>query len=321
MDAMYRENLRTCLCRSGGFERFGVTPHFFGALLLAVLIFGSSPGARAQASAADLAAGLQSQRIALQSQLRASAFGEPLLLTSRDGSNQLEGEVHAEMAHPFADVAAAFKSAATVCELLFLHLNVRACHPASTMEGEALTLTIGPKRAQDSDLRHHLRYAMRVEAATPAYLRVTLNAARGPLGTQDYRIVVEAVPVDAHRTFVRLGYAYRTGALARIAMEAYLATAGRAKIGFTVTGLDEAGRPVRVTGERAALERNVIRYVLALMAYSSTQAGTPQERMEARLRAWFALTERYAAQLHELRLEEYLQEKHNDLASLVLSPS
>jgi hypothetical protein len=32
------------------------------------------------------------------------------------------------------------------------------------------------------------------------------------------------------------------------------------------------------------------------------------------MRTWFALTERHPAQLHELNLDEYLQEKHADLA-------
>jgi 4-diphosphocytidyl-2C-methyl-D-erythritol kinase len=68
-----------------------------------------------------------------------------------------------------------------------------------------------------------------------------------------------------------------------------------------------------VQGERASLERNVIRNYLALLAYNGVTVGTPQAQRDARLRAWFALTERHAAQLHELDLAEYLQEKHNDL--------
>ncbi|WP_158592145.1 hypothetical protein [Noviherbaspirillum sedimenti] len=35
--------------------------------------------------------------------------------------------------------------------------------------------------------------------------------------------------------FVHLGYAYGYGSMAKIAMRLYLATAGRSKIGFTVT--------------------------------------------------------------------------------------
>jgi hypothetical protein len=269
---------------------------------------------------ADPGAQLKAQRLALLPQLRASTWGEPLLLSSREANNRLEGEVHAELAQGFAEVTAPFKSAAAVCELLFLHLNIRACHAGAPDTVQTLALTIGPKRAQDSDLRHKLNYSMRVEAATPAYFRVVLTSAQGPLGTRDYRIVFEAVPVDARHAFVRLAYSYSSGALARIAVDAYLATVGRGKVGFTVTGLDDAGQPVLLTGERAALERNVARYILALMAHSSVTTGPPRERLEARLRAWFALTERYPQQLRELSLDDYLREKHDDLAAEALSP-
>lgn len=288
----------------------------FAVALLALL--GLCQSARAQW--VDPAAALRARWVALQPQLRASVFGEPLHLRSSDGNGQVEGEVHAEVGQPFAEVAAVFQSARTVCALLFLHLNVRACHPAKAPGTETLTLVVGPKRAQASDTRFYMDYALRVEAATPAYLRVTLLAARGPLATHDYRIGVEMVPLDAGRSFVRLDYAYQTGALARMATDAYLATAGRAKIGFTIVGQDAQGQPLFVHGERAALERNVIRYFLALVATASVKAGPPQARMEARLRTWFALTERYAAQLHELDLDEYLQEKHDDLATHSFDP-
>jgi len=76
-----------------------------------------------------------------------------------------------------------------------------------------------------------------------------------------------------------------------------------------------------VQGERGSLERNVMRNYLALQAYTGVQAGTPQAQTDARLRAWFALTERHAAQLHELDLDEYLQEKRADLARMATGGS
>lgn len=283
-------------------------------MLAAALLAGLCLPAFPQEPLADPAAALQAKRVELQPLLRAQAFGEPLHLSSREGSDQVEGDVHAEVGYAFAQVAAAFKSASAVCELLFLHLNARDCRPSSTPAGEILTLTVGPKRGQALGAWYRIDYSLRIEFATATYLRATLNAAHGPLSTRDYRIVVEAVPIDAGRSFVHLGYAYSYGFVARMAMKAYLATTGRSKIGFTVLGLDTEGQPLYVRGERAALERNVIRYYLALLAYCSVNTGTPLQQMEARLRAWFAHTERYAAQLHELDLDEYLHEKHADLA-------
>ena len=285
----------------------------FGVVAAALL------GACLAAPAQDLPAGpaeaLQAKRLELQPQLRSNAFREPLHLSSREGTDQVQGDVHAELAHPFADVAAMFKSPGAVCELLFLHLNVHSCRPSTIAGADVLSLTAGPKRAQASGMMYRLDYTMRVEVATPAYMRVTLTAPKGPLSTRDYRIVFEAVPIEGGRSFVHLGYSYSYGTLARMAMSAYLATAGRSKIGFTVVGKDDDGKPVYVRGERGALERNVIRYFLAVLAHRSVNTGSPQAQMEARLRSWFALTERYAAQLHELDLDEYLQEKHEDLAA------
>jgi hypothetical protein len=302
---------RTCgyqrgLCTSA------VTAVVTGAL--AAILLGMCTPACAQDLPADPGAALQAKRLELQPQLRANAFGEPLYLSSHEDDHQMEGDVYAEVGHPFTRVGATFKSATTVCELLFLHLNVRACQPSVTANGEVLTLSVGPKRALAPGMLYRMSYALRAEVATAAYLRVTLTAPEGPLSTHDYRIVFEAVPIDGSRSFVHLGYTYGYGMMAKIAMEVYLATAGRSKIGFTVVGQSTDGKPLYVHGERGSLERNVIRYYLALLAHSSVNTGSPQAQMEAQLRAWFALTERYAAQLHELDLDEYLHEKHDDLA-------
>jgi hypothetical protein len=160
-------------------------------------------------------------------------------------------------------------------------------------------------------------YAMQVVSGGADFLGVKLTAPQGPLSTKDYSIVIEATPLDAKRTFLHFGYAYSYGSLAKMAMGIYLASAGRTKIGFTVVGTGPVGQPQYVQGERGSLERNVMRNYLALKAFASVQTGTPAAQMEARLRAWFALTERHAAQLHELDLDQYLQEKHADLARMV----
>lgn len=310
---MKTDTVRTCWHRRDHICWRRVKAPAAGVVVTALLT-GLCLPALPQEPLADPAAALQARRIELQPLLRAQTFGEPLHLSSRESSDEVEGDVHAEVGHPFADVAATFKSASSVCELLFLHLNVRDCRPSTTAAGEVLTLTVGPKRGQALGTRYRMDYTLRVESVTAAYLRVTLSAAHGPLSTRDYRIVIEAVPIAAGRSFVHLGYAYRYGFVARLAMAVYLATAGRSKIGFPVLGNDSDGQPLYVRGERAALERNVIRYYLAVLAYCSVNTGTPQAQMEARLRAWLALTERHAAQLHELDLDEYLHEKHDDLA-------
>jgi hypothetical protein len=282
--------------------------------LLALLAVTVLAVARAQQpAAAGSAAALLAKRGELAPQLRSNVFGEPLVLASREGSDHVEGDVYADVAQPWSALAETFRSAAALCELLFLHPNVRACAPAADTAAPGLDLRVGPKRAGAGGSEVTMHYAMRVEVADARHLRVVLTAAEGPLSTRDYRMVFEAVPIDERRSFVHLGYAYSYGLLTKMAMGVYLATAGRDKIGFSIDGKDADGRPQYVKGERAATERNVMRYYLALLAHRSVTTGTPEERMQARLRAWFALTERYAAQLREYDLDIYLQEKRDDL--------
>lgn len=279
--------------------------------LAACLCAGPALHAQPTATAADL----QAKRVALRPQLQNNAFGEPLVLSSKQGPDSLEGDVYAEMALPFSVLASAVRTPQGICEILLLHLNVRGCVPSAGAGSDGVTALVGPKRAgARSNGMHRMDYVMRTEVAEADHLRVTLGADNGPMSTRDYRIVFEVVPIDAGRSFVHCRYAYRYGAVARMAFGAYLATLGRSKIGFTAEGTDAAGKPAYVQGERAALERNIMRYYLALQAHRSVTGGSPEEQWQARQRAWFRLTERYAAQLHEYELADYLQEKREDLS-------
>jgi len=60
------------------------------------------------------------------------------------------------------------------------------------------------------------------------------------------------------------------------------------------------------------LERNTMRYYLAVNAYLDTLSSPPQERLERRLREWYAATERYSLQLHELDEDSYLAMKRDE---------
>jgi len=263
------------------------------------------------------AAELLARRSSLSPQTLMAGVGAPIHLDSNESDNRLEGDVYAELAQPFARVSAVLRSADSVCQVLFLHLNVRSCRVSSGSVGPQLTLEVGAKRAS-AGTTYHMVYAMQLGVSSDDYLNVALSAASGPLLTSDYRIVFEATPLDDKHTFLHFGYTYRYGTLAKTAMRLYLATAGRTKIGFTITSLGSGadGETQFVKGERGSLERNVMRNYLALQAYTSVGSGTSQALMEARLRAWFELTEQHTTQLHELDLDEYLQEKRDDLARM-----
>jgi hypothetical protein len=260
------------------------------------------------------ASSLLAKRTEFQPQLQARALGEPLHIVSQDTGKRLQGDVYTEVPLPFAKVSSLLSSTDNLCAIMFLHLNVRACQPTRGAKGEGLELMAGPKQGATSGSIYSMDYNMRVEASTADYLRVALTASHGPLSTTDYRIIFEVAPIDGQHAFLHFGYGYSYGTMARMALGLYLATAGRNKIGFSVTGTDKDGKPQFVQGERGSIERNVMRNYLALQAYTSVPGGSGQGPTDARLKAWFALSEKHAAQLHELTLDEYMAQKHEDLA-------
>jgi hypothetical protein len=91
-------------------------------------------------------------------------------------------------------------------------------------------------------------------------------------------------------------------------MQAYLGTLGSDKVGFTPKGASGY-----VGGVRGVVERNTMRYYLAIDAF--LDAPRP-EQLDRRLAAWFDATERYARQLHETERSEYLEMKRSEYARL-----
>ncbi len=58
-------------------------------------------------------------------------------------------------------------------------------------------------------------------------------------------------------------------------MQGYLATIGRDKVGFSIVGSRADGQPVYVHGTRGVIERNTMRYYVAIEAYLGTMALPP----------------------------------------------
>jgi hypothetical protein len=60
------------------------------------------------------------------------------------------------------------------------------------------------------------------------------------------------------------------------------------------------------------VERNTMRYYLAIESFLGALSAPPQKRFEKRLHDWFAASERYPRQLHELEQTQYLDMKRNE---------
>lgn len=263
-------------------------------------------------AAAQDGTALKGRYTALTSRLSDNPFQRPLVLDSAEKPDRLSGDIYAVVDHPFADIGA-LASPANWCEVLMLHLNTKHC--AVKGEGAAATLDVaaGRKFDQPLDQAQRVSFAWTPLAAGSDYLAVQLSAAEGPLSTRDYRIVFEAAPIAAGKTFVHLTYSYAYGTAARLAMKAYLGTLGSGKVGFTVTGRDAQGAPELIGGVRGVVERNTMRYHLAIDAF--LDAPKP-DQLDRRLAAWFDGTERYARQLHEVERVDYLAMKRSEYKRL-----
>ena len=263
------------------------------------------------AATAQDAATLRARHGAMHDKFANNQFGRPLVLESTETSGDLKGDVYAVVDHPFPMVQQALQTAEHWCDILILHLNVKRCR-ASGAGAKTLNLNVGRKFDQPIEDAYQLNFAYRVVAATSDYLQVLLTAEEGPLSTKNYRIQVEVVPVDAKRSVIHMSYAYGYGFTAKMAMQTYLATLGSAKVGFTVLDRKD-GKPVYQGGVLGLLERNTMRYYLAIDAYLSAYTLPPGDQFEKRIREWYASTERYAAQLREMEQNEYLEMKRKEM--------
>lgn len=244
------------------------------------------------------AAGLKARHASLREQLANNPFGRALHVESNASGGAHKGEIYAVIEQPFSVVAPALARPAHWCDILTLQVNIKRC---SAADGESLTAFITRKPRDPVDSAHRVDF--RYEPATPSadYLRIALSAPSGPVGTRDYRILLEAAPLDSRRTFMHMSYTYTLGRTARLAMDAYLAGAGRDKRGFSVDG-----------GERGVVERSAMRHYLGIEAYLASLAAPADRRLEARLRNWYAAISRYP-QLHEpVGRDEYVEMKRRE---------
>ncbi len=265
--------------------------------------------AREPASARALLATYQQ----MSGQLERSSFGRQLLLDSAEMPDGLQGDVYAVVDHPLAQVSAALKGSGHWCELLSLHVNNRRCRVSKGAQGgETLTLYVVRRYDDPVEQAFELPFAYRLASATHEHLALELAAATGPLGTSNYRVALEAVALGERKTFLHLRYSYDHNKMARLATQAYLATFASDKVGFTVVGKGPNGESSYIGGLRGLVERNAMRYFLSLDAYLAGAAGPAPERFERRLAHWFASTEKYPRQLHEINLATYLELKRTD---------
>ena len=280
---------------------------FLGGLLL-ICIAGMA-GAAALKNEVGSAATLRAKYVSLEGALLLNQFGQPLVLDSAETQTGLRGDIYAVVDFPFAAVRTELSNPEHWCDVMILHINTKYCHATRAPSGTTLKVNIGKKTPEKLAATSRLEFKYKVAQATPDYVEVVLDARDGPLGTSDYRIRLEMMALANDRTFLHLTYSYAVNFAGRLAMRSYLATVGSAKVGFTVSGTGADGQPTHIAGVRGLMERNTMRYYLAIDSFLGAASDAPGEQLEHRLQSWFAAVERYPQQLHELDRGAYLEMK------------
>ena len=283
-----------------------------GLVFMACLVNQNTFAAETKSSAEGFVIALTRQYKALSSELQNNQFKRPLVLKSSESPDALKGEIYAVLDYPFEQVNSAINNPDHWCDALILHINVKYCRAVKSNVGTVLNLNLGKK--YDQPLVETYKAKFNYESITTAanYFSVEMKAADGPLGTKDYRIWVEATPISQNKTFLHFTYAYSYGLTGRLAMKGYLATIGKDKVGFSIEPNQANGEQSYIQGVRGVVERNTMRYYLAIDAYLATLKEAPENQQEKRFQYWFDSTEQFALQLHEVERVEYFEMKRKE---------
>lgn len=259
-----------------------------------------------------------------RSKLSSSAFRQPLILTSSFNDDEASGEIYAVIENGFSGVSSHLIRTQQWCDMLVLHINVKGCYAnGETHEGKTasiasngIRLYVGRNFYQPIEDAYVMEYILSVPRQNSDYLKATLTADEGPFGTSEYLLVFEAIPLANDKTFIHFKYSYRYGFLARVALQGYLATLGRQKVGFSIDKYDEDNNPVYVKGVQGIVERNSMRYFISIRAFLET-FSLNNEGWDNRVKLWYQLALPYERQLLEVKDKKYIETKYQEFENRV----
>lgn len=280
--------------------------------LLMVALAGFAGSAEYAWADASAAAALRVKYEALGERLRSNPFNRPLVLESSETSNRVSGEIYAVINQPFQAVSTGLNSPDHWCDVISLPLNTKYCRAVTDQGNTVLKVNIGKKSAEPLIDAQRIAFTYAVAELSPQFLDVRLDAKEGPMGTSNYRIKLEAIPTASAKTFIHLTYSYSVNFAGRLAIQTYLGTIGRGKVGFTRVGQQNDGNPQFIDGVRGLVERNTMRYYLAIDSFLEANNEPAPAALERRLQSWFSAAELYPRQLHEIERSEYLAMKRDE---------
>ena len=171
-------------------------------VLISSILFASEKSYATKTSNAVIT--LSAKYTELNKQLLNNQFQRELYLVSTESSHNLKGEIYAVVDYPFATVNQALNNPDHWCDTLILHVNIKYCYASGDKINPVLKVNLGKKDAQPLADAYRVEFKYHELNSAPDYFGIELSAQNGPLSTHDYRIWVEATPLNDGRTFLHL---------------------------------------------------------------------------------------------------------------------
>lgn len=247
----------------------------------------------------------------LQEAARRGPFGLPLQVYSEERETLVSADIHGIIDQPFRALAATFTEPGGWCDFLVLNPNIKTCTFRREAQETFLTLYIGSKSYRAPESATEQVYRFLVRARQPEYAAISLTAPQGMLGTTAHRFEFEAGSV-AGKTVVALSSSFEPSMLSKLLTGIYLSTLGRERIGFSRAATEPGVPAGYVRGVKGMIERNVMRYYLALKAFLDAGDLPAGRQFEARASLAYDLMDLYPAQLRQMDKSEYLDIKFRE---------
>ena len=247
----------------------------------------------------------------IEKELEKSSFAIPFYVESSVSKNASHVDIYGTIKYPFDIVQNELLIPTNWCEILLPHPDIKACTYKKMHDTWLLNIYNVNKFSKPLEDAYQMKFVYHVSELQPFYFDIALTAHEGPSHTKDHQFGFESTPLDDGRTFFHLRYSFGYSTWRYLLMKTF----GGGKVGFSVIGTDSDGNPVYVGGLRGTVERDVVCYYLAILAYLDTLEIPAEQRFDKRISQWYALAARYKKQLLEMEKEEYLTYKRHDRES------
>jgi len=247
----------------------------------------------------------------IEKELEKSTLAIPLYVESSVSKNASHVDIYGSVKYPFGLIKNEFMVPTNWCEIVLPHPGIKACTYEKMHDRWLLNIYHVNKFSKPLEDAYQMKFVYRVSELHHVYFDIALTAHEGPSHTKDHQFGFEATPLDEGRTFIHFRYSFGYSAFGYLLMKIF----GGGKVGFSVIGTDSNGNPVYVGGLRGAVERDVVCYYLAILAYLDTLKIPAEQRFEKRISEWYDLAALYKKQLLETEEEKYLTYKRKDQKS------